>query len=489
MSSTITTLPTPPSRTEPSVFSTRADAFLGALPTFVTEANALSTEVNGLAVQVNQQSLQVADAQAIVGVTKWIDGNVYTEGNLVWSPADGQTYRCTRNGAPTHTDPSALPAYFAMIVSVKRSGNYDTTLTVTGTTNVTLPTSGIVQAGWSESQRSSNTILGVADHAVIINITSGTFSQTFTAAATLGAKWTCVVKNSGSGIVTLDPNGSETIDGLTSYPMYPGEVRLIQCSGSAFSSVVLKGFSYVATATGATTFTKPPGYTRFGGLIWGGGGSGGYQSGGGVPGGGGGGGCTPFDFAAADMGASATITIGAGGASKGTIGAGNSGGNSTIALTSKTITAYGGGGGGYNTAPGQGGGGGGGGILGAGNQNASNSTVGVVGGDPYLPLATTGSLASPGWGGGNGQGSDSSKLSGSVYGGGGGGYNGGVGGNSVYGGAGGSNGTTSATSIFGGNGGNTNSVDGIQPGGGGAGKASAASGKGGDGQCIIWGIV
>ena len=42
----ITPLPTPPTRNDPSTFSTRADAFLGALPTFVTEANTLSTDVN-----------------------------------------------------------------------------------------------------------------------------------------------------------------------------------------------------------------------------------------------------------------------------------------------------------------------------------------------------------------------------------------------------------------------------------------------------------
>ena len=42
----ITPLPPAPSRAVPSTFSTLADAFLGALPTFVTEANALETNVN-----------------------------------------------------------------------------------------------------------------------------------------------------------------------------------------------------------------------------------------------------------------------------------------------------------------------------------------------------------------------------------------------------------------------------------------------------------
>lgn len=42
----ITALPTPPTRQDPANFSARADDFLGALPTFATEANALQAEVN-----------------------------------------------------------------------------------------------------------------------------------------------------------------------------------------------------------------------------------------------------------------------------------------------------------------------------------------------------------------------------------------------------------------------------------------------------------
>ncbi len=44
---TISALPTPPSRSDsPGDFATKADAFLGALPTFATEANALAGDVN-----------------------------------------------------------------------------------------------------------------------------------------------------------------------------------------------------------------------------------------------------------------------------------------------------------------------------------------------------------------------------------------------------------------------------------------------------------
>ena len=47
---TITALPQPPSRSDPVNFAARGDAFLGALPTFATEANALSVEVNANAI-------------------------------------------------------------------------------------------------------------------------------------------------------------------------------------------------------------------------------------------------------------------------------------------------------------------------------------------------------------------------------------------------------------------------------------------------------
>lgn len=65
----ITPLPTPPSRQDPSNFAARADAFLGALPTFTTEANALAADVNNKQVTATNAA-NTATTQAGIATTQ-----------------------------------------------------------------------------------------------------------------------------------------------------------------------------------------------------------------------------------------------------------------------------------------------------------------------------------------------------------------------------------------------------------------------------------
>lgn len=84
--------------------------------------------------------------------------------------------------------------------------------------------------------RSSNTIIGVGDFGRTLVCTS-TFTQTLTAAATLGDGFMFRIRNDGTGVITIDPNSSETIDGATTIALMPGESCTIFCNGTSFKTI------------------------------------------------------------------------------------------------------------------------------------------------------------------------------------------------------------------------------------------------------------
>lgn len=445
---TITSLPTPPSRNDPGTFSSRTDALLGALPTFVAETNAIAGEVNANAatattqagVATTQAGIAAAEAAAavataanvaaIAGAAAWVSGNTYAYPDTAISPTTFQTYRKKTASSVTTTDPSA------------DSTNWEP-----------VSTGGV---GLLRDARTSNVKLSAAEFGRFIDITSGSFTQTFAAAVSLGDGWWCYLRNSGTGDITLDPNGAEQIDGLTSYVMYPGECRLVQCDGAALRTVVLNAFYKVFIESGA--FIKPPGYMEFAGLLWAGGGSGRKHSTASNKTGGSGGACAPISMPSAALSVTEIVVIGTGGAAVSTDATnGNAGGYSTF----NKITAYGGKAGSTNPSVG-------GGAIYDINTAVSQPLGGAVGGMGF-------------YGGGGSSLADDGKSN-TVYGGGGGG---GINNTDVifssattYGGAGGA-------AVVAGAG-----VDGSAPGGGGgATKTGAQSGAGARGELRIWGVI
>lgn len=307
--------------------------------------------------------------------------------------------------------------------------------------------------------RTANAQLAAGDVGSWIDITANSFAQTFAAAAILGAGWWCYIRNSGSGDITLTPSGAETIDGLASYVMYPGEVRLVQCDGTTLRTVVVQSFYKTFTASG--NFIKPPGYSMFDSLIWSGGNSGQKSGGAGEALGGGGGGCFPAKIPATALSSSTSITVGAGGAARTTTATGALGGDSSIGtlVTVKQAANYTHGG-----------------AVMVGTTAVRSASD--LGGDfGYAIGVSTASI----WGGGAA--ASASASNGSIYGG-------------------GAGGTCSAgptlraagASIFGGSGGAAgdavSGTDGTAPGGGGGGtRTGAQSGAGARGEVRIWGVA
>lgn len=504
-----------------------------------------ATSTTSLAVGLGSKSLTLAQTgkafvvgqyvEIVNSTTAWMVGLI-----TAFTPGTGaMTVNVTNTGGSgtlaswtiSPTTPPELPP---------QSGNAGKYLKTDGST------SSWVGPTLARSTCTSNTNLVAADSEKLIDITSGTFTQTFDAAATLGSGWYCYIRNSGVGDITLDPSGSETIDGLSSFVMYPGETRLVQCDGAGFASIVINAFSRELTSSGY--FIKPPGYKNFKVDLYGAGGGGGGGRRGAASStrdggsGGGGGGFWSCTFTSADLTSTVAVTIGAGGAGGASASAdstsfpGSNGGTSSFG---SYFSVNGGGGG--QVGIGGSSGGAGGYIVPALNNSNSNYYLVSTGYSTSTGLGPgvggfTFSGQAGGYGGGAGSGNQgdaaaTNTAGGSYFGGAGGGHGGAIAVNNfgrnasaganipgAVGGAAGSNstaqssasattsGTNGASGVFrtggggggcgggvsgtGGNGGN----GGIAGGGGGGGgstngNASGAGGNGGAGFCKIYGVI
>lgn len=132
----ITTLPSPPSRQDPTNFADEADAFLGALPDFGTEANALAaymedtiaadaqtsatnaatsataaatSATNAATSETNAANSATAAANSASSVASgaWSSGASYSVGDVVYSPITYLSYRAITTHSGETTDPSS----------------------------------------------------------------------------------------------------------------------------------------------------------------------------------------------------------------------------------------------------------------------------------------------------------------------------------------------------------------------------------------------
>lgn len=170
---------------------------------------------------------------------------------------------------------TALPSSASFTDSGVTEGEFKTAITnqrdflagligENGTVITALQTLGSL--GADTVTKSANYTVATTDRGKII-LCTGTFTLSLTAATTLAKGFSFVVINIGSGLVTIDPSSSETIDGTSTKEIDAGSWAIITCNGSTFYSMgavpttgALIGFQ-VFTASGTyTKSTNDPSY-------------------------------------------------------------------------------------------------------------------------------------------------------------------------------------------------------------------------------------
>lgn len=82
--------------------------------------------------------------------------------------------------------------------------------------------------------RSAATVLAVADRGKVVTATAGSWTLTLPDAASAGAGWSVILRNAGSGTVTVSRAGSDLIDGATTAALPAGAGMLVIGTGTGW---------------------------------------------------------------------------------------------------------------------------------------------------------------------------------------------------------------------------------------------------------------
>lgn len=109
---------------------------------------------------------------------------------------------------------------------------------------------GVLSAAEVTLTGSSETLLASHRGKTVLLDCATSMALAVEAAATLAANYMVILKNIGAGTVTLDPDGSETVDGASALTIPPGASCVLMGNGTLLRTALRSGFDIPAAAPG-----------------------------------------------------------------------------------------------------------------------------------------------------------------------------------------------------------------------------------------------
>ncbi len=130
---------------------------------------------------------------------------------------------------------------------------------------------GMAGPAWRMQNKSGAYTVLATDNMSVIRATASSWTLAYTSAVTLGNKHAVLVWNDGSGTITIDPAGSETINGAATLALLPNQYALVFSDGTNLQAIVaydgiqplLDALVLYGTASGTDTYTATLGITAY----------------------------------------------------------------------------------------------------------------------------------------------------------------------------------------------------------------------------------
>ena len=202
-----------------------ATAAQGALADSALQAADIGVTVQGYSAVLagTTASFTTADETKLDGIEAGAEVNV----NADWNAVSGDAQILNK---PTLYSDASVDTHLNTATATT-----DQVLSWNGTDYDWVDQSGGGGGALTISNKTAAYTVVAGDLGTIINCTSGTFSVSLTAAATLGAGFNCWIWNTSTTAthaITIDPSGAETIDGRTTLILRRGEGVRIVCDGT-----------------------------------------------------------------------------------------------------------------------------------------------------------------------------------------------------------------------------------------------------------------